>query len=120
MKQLFGKLGCDGFILFQTLIIFYVFITLYGNIVYFNYLKTTNDKLMDRALQRIDLEIAALLHYQSHPVRNNDAIYVDDHWITYYIKDNELKINFNGSYNYDLSFKINDDDYLSDRKVKLQ
>lgn len=107
-----------GVILLQSLIMFMLFVSLYSSIVTINALQRANDSLAKQAFLKMDLEIDALKHFHQNDIKHHDAIYMHDHWITYWFKENKLIINFDGYHRYNLLFDIKEPKKLSNRTLE--
>ncbi len=118
MKALFIKSANKGFILLQTLLIYYIFISLFVSYTYLRSLQKANDQLFEAVEGRIDMEIMALEYFHENPIKHHDAIYIHKHWVTYWFKEDQLIINFDGYYDYNLTFKLHKDKKLSHRQLK--
>ena len=107
-----------GVILLQSLIMFMLFVSLYSSIVTINALQRANDSLAKQAFLKMNLEIDALQYFHQHDIKHHDAIYMHDHWITYWFKEDKLIINFDGYHSYNLLFDIKEPKKLSNRTIE--
>lgn len=101
-----------GSILAHTLVLFFIFLSIYTPVLTLTLYVKTQSSLAEKAFKRIDMEIAALSYYHEHKdsLQHDDAIYEYNHWITYWHKDNKLIIWFDGLYDYQIEFTKNDED----------
>ena len=105
-------------ILLQSLILFIMFVSLFSSIVYIKTLQQANDSLAKQAFLKMDLEIDALQYFHQNDIKHHDAIYMHDHWITYWFKEDKLIINFDGYHSYNLLFDIKEPKKLSNRTIQ--
>lgn len=97
-----------GSILLQTMIMFFIFISVYTPIMTLTLLRKTQPELANKAFKRMDMEILALEYYHKNKgdLKHDDAIYEFNHWITYWVKKDKLTIWFDGFYDYKIEFPL--------------
>lgn len=118
MKPTSILLDTKGVVLVQTLLLFFIFVALASSVITTKTLENTNIIWQQKAFFRMDLEIQALMYYHQHKVKHHDAIYIKDHWITYWYQDEKLIINFDGNYFYNLVFDLDDQQRLHNRSIQ--
>lgn len=102
-------LNKKGSILMQTLLLFFIFISVYSPVVTLTLFIKNQDALKEKAFKRMDMEIAALEYYHAHSktLKHDDAMYDYNHWITYWFKEDYMIIWFDGFYDYTIRFDFN-------------
>ncbi len=118
MKPTYILFNTKGVVLVQTLLLFFIFVALASSVITTKTLENTNTIWQQKAFFRMDLEIQALMYYHQHNPKHHDAIYIEDHWITYWYHDEKLVINFDGKYFYNLVFEIDDQQRLHNRSIQ--
>lgn len=118
MKQASILFNTKGVVLLQTLLLFFVFVALASSLITSKTLENVNIHWQQKAFFRIDLEIQALMYYHQNNPKHHEAIYIENHWITYWYQDNKLIINFDGEYFYNLVFELDDQQRLHNRSIQ--
>ena len=112
IKQLSNIFTRKGFILLHTLIFFSFFISLFTTKLNYFIINTTNKELLSLAQQRIDQEVAAVDFYLTQSLVHKQSMVIDKTWITYYLKPDQVIIEFEGISKYQMILTVDENQQI--------
>ncbi len=104
----YGILNKRGVITLFVMTFFFAFTMMFSLIATLKMLDRQQQSLAQKAFDRINMEIEALKYLHRYNPRHHDAIYIYDHWITFWYKDDTMIIWFDGYYDYYLVLHIDE------------